>query len=348
MLSKLAGRTRVSRPSSACASLAQPTALFLCALCLFKVFTGSSHEASNQTPQTAQLIIGGGSVQPAPPLDVTQPPLLAGLQRKSGPLGVLTRLAGVASDDPRAREALYYPEEWVRQRLRGSRTPPVARMASVLISHKYRLLFVKCTKTAGEGRDGTGVRSPARLAQGGLSPGWHGAHPLPARPPPPPHPQPGLPPPPTSLFCHWLPLRPQAPPLSRPSSGWPAALAPTPPPARCCASSTIPRQLQCAARWQHGPITLLQRFPGTCWGGQSASTRWAGGPAAWAGAWCLGMPGVQAVISCLALPAAEACNKGPSVRPGLQYSTAVCALLPAVSYHPHGPRLPCSELGPVL
>lgn len=128
-------------------------ALVLCAIWLFRAFIGSSTiTITALKTQTAQPNVGGDSGQGAA-LDVGHAPLLAGLQQKSGPLGVLTQLAQIADDDPEARQTLYYPQAWVQQRLRGEHPPPVARVGSVLISHKYKLLYVKCTKTAGEQAD---------------------------------------------------------------------------------------------------------------------------------------------------------------------------------------------------
>lgn len=146
-------RPRAGRPFPAGASLIQPAAIFICALFLLKILIGSSQDARNRTPLGAQFTAGAVGGGQAPSLDVGQPPLLTGLQHKSGPLGVLMQLARAPGNDTRAREALYYPEAWVQQRLRGESVPPVARVASVLISRKYKLLFVKCTKTAGEVAD---------------------------------------------------------------------------------------------------------------------------------------------------------------------------------------------------
>lgn len=82
-------------------------------------------------------------------LGVTRPSLLAGPQRKHGPLGIITQLRNAYKQNGSAVEE--FPMEWVAARLRGARqAKPPLRVAHIMLSNHFKLIYVKCTKTAGE------------------------------------------------------------------------------------------------------------------------------------------------------------------------------------------------------
>lgn len=74
---------------------------------------------------------------------------MAGKQRKHGVLGILGQLS--KSNMSHVEAAELFPQEWVAARLAGRRhTPPPLRVAHVMLSNRYKLIYVKCTKTAGQ------------------------------------------------------------------------------------------------------------------------------------------------------------------------------------------------------
>lgn len=102
-----------------------------------------------------------GAQAPEIGFDVAVPSSLAGKTQKHGKLGILTQLNRAHKQHGEA--VPLFPPEWVAQRVGGDRhAPPPLRVAHIMISDKYKLVYVKCTKTAGEASGAGGwVRWPA-------------------------------------------------------------------------------------------------------------------------------------------------------------------------------------------
>lgn len=89
-----------------------------------------------------------GAQAPEIGFDVAVPSSLAGKTQKHGKLGILTQLNRAHKQHGEA--VPLFPPEWVAQRVGGDRhAPPPLRVAHIMISDKYKLVYVKCTKTAG-------------------------------------------------------------------------------------------------------------------------------------------------------------------------------------------------------
>lgn len=80
----------------------------------------------------------------APHLELESGTPVHGRLRKWGPIPVLLELAAGHS-----WANLSYREAWAMQRLSGVRPPPPAKVCTVMYNHKYKLIFLKCPKTAG-------------------------------------------------------------------------------------------------------------------------------------------------------------------------------------------------------
>lgn len=76
--------------------------------------------------------------------NVESPAATHGLLKKNGPLGVLA-MAGSG----RTYEELCYPVPWREARLRGVKERLPAKCSSIMFNDKYKLIYVKCPKTAG-------------------------------------------------------------------------------------------------------------------------------------------------------------------------------------------------------
>lgn len=82
-------------------------------------------------------------------LAVSMPSMMAGRQRKHGPLGILTQLSKAYKHGGEA--VPMFPSDWVAARVDGERhAPPPLRVAHIMMSNHYRIIYVKCTKTAGK------------------------------------------------------------------------------------------------------------------------------------------------------------------------------------------------------
>lgn len=82
-------------------------------------------------------------------LAVTNPSRLAGRQNKHGPLGILAQLNKAYKQGGEA--VPLFPPDWVAARVGGKRqAPPPLRVAHVMMSNHFKMIYVKCTKTAGK------------------------------------------------------------------------------------------------------------------------------------------------------------------------------------------------------
>ena len=87
-------------------------------------------------------------------LDVLEPTSRWGRQHKHGLLGILAQLQSLQEShiriDGYGRGRLdLFPPKWVEERLAGNIREPPYRAAGLMISDQYKLVFIKCTKTAG-------------------------------------------------------------------------------------------------------------------------------------------------------------------------------------------------------
>lgn len=130
---------KAQRAATRAARLAAGAGLLLAA-CLLSSFRQKHAAWLGSSTHTAQ--------SPAAALDVSVPSSLAGRQRKHGPLGILTQLN---REHKQHGEAVpLFPPEWVVQRVGGVRqAPPPLRVAHIMVSEKFKMVYVKCTKTAG-------------------------------------------------------------------------------------------------------------------------------------------------------------------------------------------------------
>ncbi|KAL4423855.1 hypothetical protein ABPG75_001156 [Micractinium tetrahymenae] len=136
-------------------------ALLLCTILLAPAALFSTD--SRRVLRALAVVVGGGggcgdgtqldTAQPSQ-LDTAQPSRRFGRQRKHGTLGILTQLHGL--QNPQFRVDGYgrghldlYPPQWVKERLAGNTREPLYREAGLMVSDRYKLVFVKCTKTAG-------------------------------------------------------------------------------------------------------------------------------------------------------------------------------------------------------
>lgn len=120
-------------------------ALLLCIIAFVRTIDNRS-SAARRFPSSCS----SGGYQ----LDVNAPPR-HGRHTKHGPLGILTQLQPLL-DQPMqtylgGRERDFFPPDWRAARLQlGSNAPPPPfRVAYLMWSDKYKIIFVKCPKTAG-------------------------------------------------------------------------------------------------------------------------------------------------------------------------------------------------------
>ncbi|KAI3432825.1 hypothetical protein D9Q98_010409 [Chlorella vulgaris] len=76
-------------------------------------------------------------------LDAATLARIHGLVTKGGPLAVVSKLA-----EGRKRSDLLFPPDWVKQRLAGDKADPPSKYCNAMISDKYKLIYLKCPKTA--------------------------------------------------------------------------------------------------------------------------------------------------------------------------------------------------------
>lgn len=67
-----------------------------------------------------------------------------GLVTKGGPLAVVSMLA-----EGRKWNDLLFPPHWIKQRLAGDKADPPSKYCNPMINDKYKLIYLKCPKTAG-------------------------------------------------------------------------------------------------------------------------------------------------------------------------------------------------------
>lgn len=115
----------------------------LLAVCLLS----SARQKHYTWPNSGAL--SGAAQAPATSIDVALPSALAGRQQKHGPLGILVQLNRAHKEHGQA--VPLFPPEWVSQRVGGDRrAPPPLRVSHIMLSEHYKLIYVKCTKTAGK------------------------------------------------------------------------------------------------------------------------------------------------------------------------------------------------------
>lgn len=130
------------------------TALLVCMVLLAPAVVFRNTDSRRALDAGIRALVFPGSSSGGTLLDVGEPKRLYGRQRKHGPLAILTQLQGL--DNPSIRKDGYgrghldlYPPQWVKERLAGNVREPLYREAGLMVSDRYKLIFVKCTKTAG-------------------------------------------------------------------------------------------------------------------------------------------------------------------------------------------------------
>lgn len=76
--------------------------------------------------------------------DVESPFRTHGRLKKRGPLGSLSMVGSGLS-----RAELCFPTAWREARLAGDKQPPPAKWCAIMFNDKFKLIYVKCPKTAG-------------------------------------------------------------------------------------------------------------------------------------------------------------------------------------------------------
>ena len=89
------------------------------------------------------------AADPATGIDLDSPAALNGLMTKHGPSAMVTGVRGALAAGQNATLALAYPLTWREPRLAGAHTPPPFKWCAVMFNDKYRLIYIKCAKTAG-------------------------------------------------------------------------------------------------------------------------------------------------------------------------------------------------------
>ncbi|KAL4423815.1 hypothetical protein ABPG75_001116 [Micractinium tetrahymenae] len=101
----------------------------------------------------AYILTHRGGAAPAAPApggrtladyDVESPVRTHGRLKKRGPLGALSMVGS-----GRSRAELCFPADWREARLAGDKQPPPAKWCAIMFNDRYKLIYVKCPKTAG-------------------------------------------------------------------------------------------------------------------------------------------------------------------------------------------------------